>query len=138
MQTTISDPRIAACQDILELELSIQAIEDIEREKIRALERVLGTVWNVDDVRQLDPEKDGKAPTELRIPLATIINPGLVKHVREQLAAATATQENVPKDTKSLFDAPKDEFLARMEGIVERVSKGRTRKERPKGFVEKE
>ena len=58
---------------------------------------------------------------------------------KEQIAAFSATQQQgVPKGTKSLFDEPKDEFLARVEGVADFVSKGRRKKERPQGLREKE
>jgi len=142
MQTTINDPRIIACQDALELDLSIRAIEDIEREKLRSLERVLGTLWTAEDFAKAKKQEDQLALLddgeqteqpkhkfdELRFPLATLINPKVVESARDQLAVQEGLkQTDVPEGTESLFDLPKDEFLKRMEGAVNYASKGRSR-----------
>jgi len=90
----------------------------VEEERFRDLKKALGVLWERDDIEAMRDRGGGKrrmAPDELFIPLAAIMEPNLLDHVRKSFGSKVGI--NAPKWVKSsdivdLYESTdRDQFL---------------------------
>jgi len=143
MKTTINDPRIVACDDVWELEMSIRAIQEHEDDRFEALEKSLGILWFDTDSKEVnaaasaqDAAAAGQHADRVRFPLAFTIRPELVKEVETFFAGQKRGDKETSK-AQSMFEMPKDDFLKMMGQVPTYKASGKPAQERqPQGFTE--
>lgn len=148
MQTTIQDPRIVSIEDMLTLELSVAAIEDINSEQWENLESILGTSWEpsmIEGSKSVNGEATTKAvgtSGRVRLPMSMVIRPEILKTLQEHFkgtvngAGTLGDGSAIGREAQSMYDMSKEDFLTMMGqiGNTGLLSKGKTKKTSESGF----
>lgn len=152
MQTTIQDPRIASIEDMLTLELSVAAIENINSEQWENLESILGTSWEpsmIEGTKSVNGEATTKAvgtSGRVRLPLSMVVRPEILTTLKEHFkgnvggAGTLGDGSAIGKEAQSMYDMSKEDFLAMMGqiGNTSFLSKGKKKKTDGGGFRDAE
>lgn len=109
-------------------------LKKVEDDAFSRFEKILGTTWTLEELKELinpDPERSMAIPDKIRIPLSFIIQPSIIKTIRESAHKILFSQEeDLPgffgkafeKDGGNIQSEPmhqpdKQEFLNLIQGL---------------------
>lgn len=116
-----------------QIRLLFAAIVEDEERFFRRWERILGTYWEYHDLHSTGwDEHSGQPATYLRMPLAAIMAPDFMKHLRKTELQPPGGKVTKPgSDRVEMADLDKKAYTELMQGALTAASQMRGRKAAP-------
>jgi len=96
-------------------------LRKVEEERFDQLGKMLGVLWDREDVEAVQEKKQFRAPNRISIPLALAIEPGLQEQIKKMFGRKLGIRP--PEWAKTtelvdLFETPREDFLGFVDAFV--------------------